>query len=92
MSKIEISLPDYFNSLPEDIRSLKEKIQNIEKNLQPKEPSVYLSRNEVAEMLSVDLSTIHNWTKKGILTAFQIGGRIFYKRSNIEAAIQKLEK
>ena len=42
-------------------------------------------------MLSVDLSTVHNWTKKGILTAHQIGGRVFYLRTDVENAIVKLK-
>jgi excisionase family DNA binding protein len=92
MSKIELSLPDSFNSLPEDIRSLKERIQNIEQNLQPKEPTEYLTKQEVADMLKVDLSTIHNWSKRGILTYFQLGGRIYLRRKDVEAAIVKLEK
>ena len=51
---------------------------------------VYLTRQAVAEMLSIDLSTVHNWKTKGILTAHQIGGRVFYKRSDVENAIIKL--
>ena len=52
----------------------------------------YLPRVEVAEMLKIDLSSVHNWTKKGILTAYQIGGRVYYKRTEVENAIIKLKK
>lgn len=47
----------------------------------------YLSREEVSNMLKVDLSTIHNWSKKGKLTKHCIGNRVYYKRSEIENQI-----
>jgi Helix-turn-helix domain len=75
------------------VKGVKDSLLNeLKREFQPKEPTKYLQRSEVAEMLNVDLSTIHNWTKKKILTANQIGGRVYYKRSNIEAAIIELKK
>jgi excisionase family DNA binding protein len=71
---------------------LDKKFEDLKKNLQPKEPNQYLTRNEVAELLSVDLSTVHNLSKKGTLQKFQIGGRVLYKRKQVEASIIKLEK
>lgn len=53
----------------------------------PKED--YMSRSAVAEMLDVDLSTIHNWTKKGKLKSCGIGARVYYKRSEIESALNE---
>jgi hypothetical protein len=43
-------------------------------------------------MLKIDLSSVHNWTKKGILTSYQIGGRVYYKRAEVESAIIELKK
>ncbi|WP_179344225.1 helix-turn-helix domain-containing protein [Winogradskyella ursingii] len=71
--------------------TVKKRLEDLKKNFEPKTPKEYLSRQEVAKMLSVDLSTIHNWTKKGILTAHQIGGRVFYLRTDVENAIVKLK-
>ena len=51
----------------------------------------YLTREEVSELLKISLSTIHNWTKRGILQAYQIGGRIYLKASDIECSMIKLE-
>ncbi len=68
------------------------KFEDLKKHLQPKEPTQYLTRNEVAEMLKVDISTVHNLSVKGILQKFQIGGRVLYKRKQIEEAIVELEK
>ena len=52
----------------------------------------YLTREEVSKLLTICLSTIHNWTKKGILQAYQIGGRVYFKASEIESSMIKLEK
>jgi len=67
------------------------KFEDLKKHLQPKEPTQYLTRNEVAEMLSIDISTVHNLSVKGTLQKYQIGGRVLYKREEIEHAITKLE-
>ncbi len=89
MQTIEFKLPD---SLTDEIKALKKELQEIKDNLKPKEQTKYLSRNEVAEMLGINVSSLHNWTKKGILQAYQIGGRIYYKREELEEAIVKLQK
>ncbi|WP_431159093.1 helix-turn-helix transcriptional regulator [Winogradskyella poriferorum] len=72
------------------IEGVKTQLEDLKKHFKPKEPKEYLTRHELAEMLSIDLSTVYNWTKKGILTAHQIGGRVFYLRSEVENAIVKL--
>ena len=59
------------------------------KHFQPKEPTEYLTRHEVAKLLKVDLSTVHNWTKSGKLTSYYMVGRVYYKRREIEAAMIK---
>lgn len=72
-------------------KKAEKRLKDFEKNFQPKEPTEYLTRNEVSEMLHVDLSTVHNWTKKGRIKSYGIGGRVYYKRSEIEDAIVELK-
>jgi len=74
----------------EIIKGVKTELEQLKKDFQPKQPSEYLTRNEVAEMLKIDLSSVHNWTKKGKLKAYGIGGRVYYKREEIEKSIIKL--
>lgn len=52
----------------------------------------YLTREEVSELLKISLSTIHNWTKRRILDPYQIGGRVYFKASDIESSMIKLGK
>ncbi len=64
--------------------TVKRRLNDLKKNFKPKAPTEFLTRNEVAEMLKIDLSSVHNWTKKGILKAYQISGRVYYKRTEVE--------
>lgn len=84
------------NVTPEQITNLFEGLQNqlteLKANFQPKQPTEYLSRNEVAEMLKCTLPTIHNWAKTGVITSYGINGRVYFKRSEIESALICLNK
>ena len=71
---------------------LKTELEAVKKHLQPKQPNEYLTRKEVSEMLKIDLSSVHNWSKRGILTPHQIGNRVYYKLQEVEEAIVKLKK
>lgn len=58
--------------------------EKLSKQFQPKQPTEYLTRSEVCELLKIDVSTLHLWRKKNILTAHGIGNRVYFKRSAIE--------
>lgn len=76
---------------PDQITSLFTGLQNqlieLKEGFEPKVPTEYLTRGEVAELLKCDLSTLHNWCKKGKLKPFGIGNRVYFRRSDIEAAM-----
>lgn len=87
--QVQIELP---SNLLIDIQNIKNELVNLRKSFQPKEPTEFLTRQEVAALLKIDLSSVHNWTKKKILQSYQIGGRVYYKRSEVECSIIKLNK
>lgn len=70
--------------------SWNEDLENLKKDLLPKSTEEYLTRYEVSQMLKVDLSTVHNWTKEGKLKRYGIGKRIYYKRSEIENSLVEI--
>jgi len=72
------------------LKGIKEQLNELKKEFQPKEPTEYLTRNEVKKLLKVDLSTVHNWTKKGKLKAYGIGHRVYYKRKEVEQVLTPL--
>ncbi len=73
------------------IEGVKQQFNEFRKHFKPIEPNEYLSRSEVASWLGVNESTVHNWKTKGIISAYQIGGRVFFKRKEVESAIVKLK-
>ena len=73
------------------VEGIKTQLDDLKSHFQPKIPTEYLTRAEVKELLKVDLSTVHNWTKRGKLQAYGVGGRIYYKRSEIDSSIIPLK-
>ena len=74
------------------VEGVKIHLNELKEHFQPKEPEEYLTRQEVAEMLKIDLSTVHNWTKKGKLNSYGIGNRVYYMRSEVEQSFIKLNR
>lgn len=50
-----------------------------------------LSIKEVSEELGVAELTVHNYIKKGKLSAFKIGRRIFIKRIDLDEALKEVK-
>jgi len=77
----------------ESIDELADRIASkIEKRLTERTPNTkkdgYFSRRQLSELLSVDLATLHRWSKSGKLPSYRLGGRIFYKQSDLEAVMK----
>ena len=92
---MESKILQFIGTTPADMEDairqiIKEEIEDLKQDFQPKEPKEYLTRSEIAEMFSVDISTVHNWTKKGKLIAYGIGNRVYYLRKEVEVAIKPL--
>lgn len=87
MNKFQIEYPP---ELQKDIEQIKKDLIAIKENKNPSEPDDLMTRQQVADKLHVDLSTVHNLTVKGILKKWGVGGRVYYKRSEIDSAIIKL--
>ena len=89
MQMIGMSFDDLKNLFGQVIKT---ELEAVKKQLQPKQPNEYLTRKEVSEMLKIDLSSVHNWSKRGILIPHQIGNRVYYKLQEVENAIVKLKR
>lgn len=71
---------------------LQNQINDLKQHYEPKQPTEYLTRKEVSELLKCDLSTLWLWSKKGKLKPYGIGNRTYYKRNEIELAIVDLSR
>ena len=56
---------------------------------QPIQPTEYLTRSEVCQLLKIDLSSLHRWRKEGKIPSFGISNRVYFKRSDIDAIINE---
>ena len=62
------------------VDKLEKKIATLISNQNDEE---LLTRTETAKILKVELTTLWSWTKKGKITAYGIGNRVYYKRGEI---------
>lgn len=81
------NMPQAVAKVYDEVFLIRNQLTEIKQNFEPKTPTEYLTRNEVADLLKCDLSTIHNWCKKGKLIPYGIGNRVYFKRSEIEAVL-----
>jgi hypothetical protein len=49
-----------------------------------------LTRKETADKLKISLVTLNDWTKRGMIQSYLIGGRVLYKDSEIEGSLHKV--
>ncbi len=52
-----------------------------------KDPDELLTRKETAKLLKINLATLWSWSKSGKIQSVGIGNRVYYKRSDIDAAL-----
>ena len=82
---------------PNELKSLlmegvQQVVNQIREEFQPKTPTEYLTRKQVAKMLDINLTTLNNWTNKGVLISYGIQGRVYYKRDEVERAFIELKQ
>ncbi len=91
MSKLKFEdLPIAMAHVLKRLESIEEELKNIKENLQPKEPEKLMTRQEVVDYFKINMTTLWNWTKKGKLTSYGSGNRVYYKRSEIENTLIRL--
>jgi excisionase family DNA binding protein len=76
----------------EIFEGFRREIMVLSKNFIPKEPTVWLTRKQVAELLGISLVSVHNWTKEGIIVSYKIGSRVRFQRSQIENVLLNSNK
>lgn len=52
---------------------------------------VYLSRQEVADILKITLPTLRDYTRLGWLNSYKIGARVLYKEDEVVKSIECLK-
>jgi hypothetical protein len=85
----------FISTTPQELQQqinegVKNQLQEFLKNFAPKQPNEYLTRQQVAQMFDVDISTIHNWCKSKRLNPMGIGARVYFLRSEVETSLKPL--
>ncbi|RKS56178.1 hypothetical protein BC962_1158 [Gillisia mitskevichiae] len=62
----------------------------LQEHLEPKKNVQWFSRTQTAKMLGVDVRTLHNWNKAGILTSHSLGNRVYYQSDEVEASMRPM--
>lgn len=62
---------------------LLEVVEEQKKSTVPAQPEKYLSAQETAEKLGVDVSTLWRWDKTGYLKKNKVGRKIQYRESDV---------
>lgn len=78
---LNITTNDLTNLIKEGIKS---ELSEFKKSINPESlESPHLSRKETAKFFGVSLNCVNDWTRKGILKAYKVGQRTYYKRSEL---------
>lgn len=90
-----MSTIQFIQTTPQDLQNqinegIQKQLEGFLKHFKPVQPNEYLTRQQVAQMFNVDLSTIHNWCKSGKLKPLGLGARVYFLRSDIEQSLQPL--
>lgn len=72
-----------------------ERLENAIRKLQQPEPTKekaeLLTREQVANKLQISKVTLFHWTKKGILKAYKIANKVYYKENEVNAALTHIK-
>lgn len=77
---ISVKVGDLIEANEALVAKTKEQLEQI---ITDQSAEVYPSREKVAEMLDVDLSTLWRWAKRGLLVPIEIGGKRRYRMSDV---------
>jgi len=67
-------------------------LENFKKEWPIHSQDELMTREQTIAFLNIDSSTLWGWTKKGKVTAYGIGHRRYYKRSELLESLTPLKK
>ena len=84
-----------YNLTPTDLEDLirkvvREQMEEFKKNVPTENPDELLTRAEACALLKINITTLHNWTKKGKIIAYGIGNRVYYKRGELMGSLIRI--
>lgn len=80
-------------SLDELVSELKTIIKEVIESCDlssPNESGRLLTRTEASELLNVSFVTLNKWNKQGVLPAFSVGTRVYYKWEDVQDSMKRV--
>jgi diketogulonate reductase-like aldo/keto reductase len=84
----EITVDELANKVADKLLN---KIKHYLDDLHTNASDVYLTRQETADFLKINITTLWNWTNKGKIKSYGIGNRRYYNKQEIIALLKKNE-
>lgn len=76
------------------IEIIRHAVKEAVKSIQPSSTiasETLLSRRETADKLKISLVTLNDWSRRGLIQSYIIGGRVLYKQSEIESSLHQVK-
>lgn len=71
--------------------AVNEAVQVLQAGSKKPEEEILLTRKETADKLKISLVTLNDWSKRGLLKSYIIGGRVLYKSKEVEASLGEVK-
>lgn len=59
-------------------------------DLSSNQTEILLTRKETADKLKISLVTLNDWTRRGLIKSYLIGGRVLYKEHELMEAVKSV--
>ena len=73
------------------MQAVREAVKSLEQSKNNSPSEKLLSRRETADKLKISLVTLNDWTKRGLIQSYIIGGRVLYKETEIEKSLHQVK-
>lgn len=87
------NIDDFISDLANEVVS---KIQSLDLNEQPPAPedplNDFITKTQAKNLLKVSPTTLWRWEQSGKIKSYSLGGKRFYKRSELTEALTALKK
>lgn len=80
---------DFKNEIVKDVTNA---LKGYAETLRNPDNDKLLTRQETADLLSISLVSLWDWTRKDLIPAYRIGNKVRYKKSEILQSLQQMNK
>ena len=79
-----------YDEIKDEIRKIVTEVLAVQKKEGVNPTDRILTRKEVCDELNVSNQTLHTWNKIGVLPAFNIGTRVYYRWQDVLDAMKRV--